>query len=482
MACLSGAAIETQQCGNQTRIGQMRVRLSRICGLILTLSLCIGLMPARSIAADWVYSVRSGDTLWDLCLEYTDLKTCWLKVGPYNGVDYPKNLAPGTRIKFPVKWLKQAPSPVIVNYILGQATKTSEGDVSTLVKGDALSIGAVVKVSDDGLVSLLFADGSLMVVEGGSEVRLDVLSTFRDSGMVDSRVHLRSGTVQTTVPKRTPRSRFEVSTPSAVAAVRGTDFRVSSGVASADPGKPNADTYTRSEVFEGGVAIAKGTQDQLVPEGFGLIARANEPLTEAVKLLPPPVLVEDSEAQMLPHSLSWQASDLAGGYKIVLEPASNDRAPIIKQISDPTTFIVEGIRSGCYLVYVSAIDKQGFQGMPAHRKHCYAARRDSPTNVTFEQVAKQQLTINWDASDVAETYVVDVSKDSDFSDVVSKTVTTSSFDLALEDSKPRYVRISSVGEYDTRSEYSQVITVEGERGDHKGLVTFLLFVVAILAI
>src|SRR5690606_35243695 len=98
---------------------------------------------AVTFAEDWVYTVRKGDTLWDLCIEYTIEKNCWLTIGPYNQVDFPPSLAPGTRIRFPAAWLKNQPVKVEILYFSGEVlVKESAQNLQPAREGMHLGIGA----------------------------------------------------------------------------------------------------------------------------------------------------------------------------------------------------------------------------------------------------------------------------------------------------------------------------------------------------
>ncbi len=55
---------------------------------------------------------------------------------------------------------------------------------------------------------------------------MDSLGSFDASGMVDTSVRLKKGRVENRVAPQKPDSRYRIITPAAVAAVRGTEFRV----------------------------------------------------------------------------------------------------------------------------------------------------------------------------------------------------------------------------------------------------------------
>lgn len=73
-----------------------------------------------------------------------------------------------------------------------------------------------------------FADGSVVTMQSNSTMKLDTLSIYSGGGMVDTKLRLQQGKVEVAAnPKHVPRNQLQIMTPSAVAAVRGSHFRVS---------------------------------------------------------------------------------------------------------------------------------------------------------------------------------------------------------------------------------------------------------------
>ncbi|MFT6265693.1 MAG: hypothetical protein ACJAWS_001843, partial [Oleiphilaceae bacterium] len=193
--------------------------------ILFSILLCIVWVKPVS-AADWLYSIRPGDTLWSICQQYAKEPGCWQKLGPLNNIDRNRSIPPGTRIRMPATWLKVPAASAIIVFTQGDVTYQHLGEVETIAKkGVKLPIGSQL-ITEQGTVTIVFADGSSMSLEPGSHLELDTLSSFELNGMVDSTVRLKRGTVKTRVIKRKPRSQFRTITPSAVASVRGTEYRV----------------------------------------------------------------------------------------------------------------------------------------------------------------------------------------------------------------------------------------------------------------
>ena len=88
--------------------------------------------------------------------------------------------------------------------------------------------------------------------------------------MVDTRIRLNIGRVNTRVEKQQPDSHYEITTPAAITAVRGTDFRLST----------DDEQISRTEVTEGFVAVSAGVFEKNLQHGYGIVAEKDKPLPE----------------------------------------------------------------------------------------------------------------------------------------------------------------------------------------------------------
>ena len=123
-----------------------------------------------------------------------------------------------------------------------------ESYAGKLTPGTAIGEGTNIKTGDNGFVTLRLADGSTMVVQSKSQVKLDIARTIANSGGVPiTRLGLASGRVEAQVDKRDGApGRFEIATATSNMGVRGTSFRVSAD----ESGKSSG-----GEVVEGIVAV-----------------------------------------------------------------------------------------------------------------------------------------------------------------------------------------------------------------------------------
>jgi len=250
---------------------------------------------------DWIYTIRPDDSLWALCKTYSKEPDCWLKLVKYNKLQTPKDIPPGTRIRIPQVWLKDTSATAEAIAVEGEVHKLEVHSQarSPLAVGDKLAQNDQVR-SMNGNATLEFADGSQLYLKSNTLIHLETL-TFNDGNDVsNTRVRLDRGRLRNLIKKqKAAQSSYEVATPAAVAAVRGTDFRVTM----TDEEPPAMLT----EVTEGTVAVASGDQEFILEKGFAIRAVAGERLQPPVALLSrPSVNTEGTEEIGFPHAFSWQ--------------------------------------------------------------------------------------------------------------------------------------------------------------------------------
>ena len=328
-------------------------------GLLLWLLLISATLLTPALQAEeayWEYTFRPGDTIWKLAKTYTTSVNNWMAIQKLNQIarGSDRQIKPGERIKIPVSMLKRQPAPATVidtsdKVRLIRADQSEE----TLAAYNKLYSGDTIITGDGQFVSLRFADGSRLTILPDSRVSLDALSQFGQTGMIDTQIHLNSGNVDTHVMKQAPGNRYEITTPSAVTAVRGTQFRVSS----------DASEVTRAEVVKGVVAVSAGEADkalsQQVNAGYGVIAEKGKPVSAPVKLLAEPV------ATFRQNTIHWQALDGATAYRYQLASDSDFSHVLQDSVTAELSADLSNLATGDYYARVRGIDNHQLQGLNA---------------------------------------------------------------------------------------------------------------------
>ncbi len=378
------------------------------------LAVIAALVTGTATAHDYLYTVRPGDTLWDLSEKYIKRGVAYTRrLQELNGVDDPEHLQPGSKLRFPIQWLKIQPAPATVNQVLGSArarTVDSEQE-QALSEGHKISVGDVVITGEDGNVVVEFADGSRLLIRANSEVVFDSMSVYGDTGMADTRIRLQRGRVGVEAkPARGPGSRYEIHTPAAVSAVRGTDYRVS-----AEELRPAA----RTEVLSGIVNVAAEGRSRAVAEKFGVVAEKGTPLAPPRKLLPKPETSGFADhLERLPLEFTWESLRGARAYRVQVADTKDFGTLFVdRTVSKPEIDRIYLERDGDYYVRIRGIDAVGLEGLDAVDKLTLNARPEPPVllqPVDQILVRSARPEFAWTEPERARAYRLQLSLDKDF--------------------------------------------------------------------
>ena len=170
------------------------------------------LLAFPALAQDWVYSARPGDNLWNLADEYLlDGSRLTDRLQRHNQITTPTRIPPGTRIRFPIRWLKQQPASARLVRQSGRVSLIAAGSSAPqqAVVGAALNIGDRLETGAESAATVQFADGSRMLVQAESALTFDSMSAYHTTGMVDTTMRLHRGRVENDVERAEgPGSRF----------------------------------------------------------------------------------------------------------------------------------------------------------------------------------------------------------------------------------------------------------------------------------
>lgn len=370
-------------------------------------------MPQAS-AEDWLYTVRKGDTIWGLSHKYLKEPLRFQEIQQYNDIKLDRQLPPGITLKFPMEYLKFAPAEVTVTTIKGTAHYVRRGIKSQLTLEDMLVLDDILVTENDSSVALLFADGSKLLLGEKSELIFDLQTQWGETGMVDSRMRLMKGSAEGRVkPLIGPGAHFEVQTPSAVATVRGTEFRVR--LDEDDPG------VVFNEVDEGRVAVQLHENKALVKQGFGLRTSTSQPMTEPRRLLPAPQFVNARDKYPgHPVTLDWQSIDGAQSYQVELFKDAAMTQLVQKSNVQQNQFTLPKVELADYTVRVRAVDQHGLQGLNNSKRFSISLvpSQVKTRSSTIEVSAGVPINTKWQKVEGANQYRWRLATDRQFSNIV----------------------------------------------------------------
>ncbi len=320
--------------------------------LMLTISL-----PALAAAGEeyWEYTFRPGDTIWSIAKQYTTTVDNWDEIQRINDIRQgpDRKIRPGTRIIIPISMLKQQPAPAVVIALSGDVSLLrANGETAKVKLGDKLYSGDRVVTANQQGLRLQFADKSELQVLADTEVVLDKLSHHKETGMVDTRVRLNSGGINTRVEKQQPDSRYEIRTPAAITAVRGTAFRMSTD-----------GQVSKTEVTGGVVVVSAGESEVTLQDGYGIVAVKGQPLPEPVKLLTAPEVSVTPVTGQTGVTLSWSVLQSAKFYRYQLASDENFDQLVLDSTTADNSLVLDQLQPGHYFLQIRGVDESELEGL-----------------------------------------------------------------------------------------------------------------------
>ncbi len=460
-------------------VGHRVIQGIRMHRVWLAAALLLAGLAQGASAGDWTYRVRPGDTLWDFAAAYLKSDHDWQQLRAYNRVADPYRLPPGSALRVPITWLRAEPASARIVAVQGPATMQVPGHPpAPATTGQRLPAGSLIETEPGASLTLQFADGSRLLLRGGSQLRLDRLSAYAGGAMADTRLRLQRGRITNTVRKQFGggEAKFQVDTPNATSAVRGTVFRVEAG--------PDA---SRTEVLHGSVAMSNRNHGALLRRGYGAAVStgADARLREA-KLLPAPDLSawEPVRHEARPE-LAWPAVEGAREYRVQVSASPEFTSLLVDRSYADARAVLPELADGRYAIRVNAVDALGLEGRDATAALTAEALPEPPytlSPVADSSSGDPQPEFRW--SGVPAAAAVEIAASADFAAPLA------SAQLAETRFRPKqplppgqyYWRVSTLdgrgrsGRYgDTvafsRTELPPLGELDRERGEH-GSLTF----------
>lgn len=361
---------------------------------------------------DMTYFALEGDTLAGIAKRFTDKSSNWAAIGKRNKIINDRSIPVGSAILIPLELLPEEASTATVIALAGQSSaKKKNGVESAIAIGDVFNEGTQISTGKNGFLSLQLPDESRISIPSNSQVLLAKLTMSKYTKSPRTEIRLQQGRVESKVaPLVSNKGRFEVSSPLAIAGVRGTHFRVGIN-----------DNGIANEVLSGGVAVGKKEKpDALVlTPGKGNVINASS-VGKAVDLLAAPEVSGNFRLQEKPtvqFSIVKNASALAYRAQIASDALAQDILMESRITGDRFKF--DGLTDGVYFIRVTAIDAIGLEGLPNIQSFTLKARPEPPFALE-PKVKLRAETVNFvwtEASDVLG-YRLQVANDADFKNLI----------------------------------------------------------------
>ncbi|MDH3452110.1 MAG: FecR domain-containing protein, partial [Gammaproteobacteria bacterium] len=399
---------------------------------------------------------RPGDTLSVLAAEYLAAGYTASSLQVHNGLTDPDNLPVGTRLRIPVAWLKLQPVPATLVRVAGDVERfRDDGEITEpLTVGVKLHAGDTLRTGSDGVATIEFADRSRMLLQPDSSVTLDTLSAMGTTGMVDTSMRLHGGRLENVVePLENPNSRYRVVTPPAVAAVRGTEFRV---------GYETTTELMTGEVADGAIGVTAEGVSREIPAGFGVVTRLGEPPGEPTALLPA-ADVSQLPARVVQTQIAfnWPVLTGAAAYRSELSGGEQFQQLLRSEIVDAPRVTFTTLPLGRYRLQLRGIDAAGLAGTAA--RHEFEVLQPPPAPLLIappdlSDWSDSALTLRWSVPPGMQRFHLQVARDPGFDDLVLDRPSLRDIGFALPDDMPPghyYWRVASLDAGDAQGPFAR---------------------------
>lgn len=377
--------------------------------------------------ADWAYSVKPNDTFYSIYRQFLSKQSDIAQLSAHNRHKLTKRLLPGQVLKVPVSMLKKIPVQAQVLVASGEVIRLpiDQSNEQKINKGYLLSQGDSLKTGKYSVAKIGFPDGSVVDVQQNSHIVIQ--SSYQHAGKQTYVVLLKLIKGRTEIganPSHANDYIMQIQTPSAIAAVRGTTFRV------------RADQeVTMQETLSGRVGLASSGKEVLLAQGYGSVAEKNKAPLPPIALPNKPILSDlptiiESEDNNVSFTLKSQAD--ADTWLCQLARDAEFTQIINEQTIQTNALNLGKLAEGQYFLRIRAQGPQGLQGEDA--LHVFSVKQ------VFIPVEVSQLTLitpapdaviqlaptsfEWSPKHDTPQYLLQISRDIDFKDVVFEQLAT----------------------------------------------------------
>ncbi|MFK8067220.1 MAG: FecR domain-containing protein [Gammaproteobacteria bacterium] len=353
----------------------------------------------NNLSDEWIYTVKQGDNLWNLTEDFLVDIRYWRKLQTLNNINQPSRMRPGSTLRIPREWSRIRPSEATIKSFSGDVIVTASGNEKNVSTDMKLVAGDQIQTGSEAFAKLIFEDGSMLILRENSELILQTLESYGNKDVFNTRLELKRGRSDNQVnPDKKSGSRFEINTPSATAAVRGTSYRIN---------VIDQKSMT-TEVLEGEVNVANETGKTGVEGGFGTLAKKGEPPTPPVVLLPAPVLSQLSgSVDQLP--IKFQLPEIKGAQAYRVQVASDSKflALDYDDLSLTTSARINELSDGKYFMKVRGVDINSIEGFDSKHVFVLNAKPEAPLILepqSGQTVSSNHRKFSWTKNTDAKAY------------------------------------------------------------------------------
>lgn len=361
----------------------------------------------------WAYSVLKNDSYERIYQKYLNKHADIIALSEYNHHPLIKKLQPAQIVNIPVEMLRRTPTNAQVLLVYGDVNATGAGgDTHKLKKDDLLVAGDSLAIGKNSLVKLLFADGSKIDIQPNSNLSIQQSYQYVGKETYVTNLKLVKGRTQVSAnPEHIVGNTLKVQTLSAVAAVRGTQLRVTAG-----------ENVSLQETLEGQVAFSASGQEVLLAKGYGSVAEKDK------APLPPIQLPGAVDVSALPKLFEHNYAEFdfpaqQGVVAWIGQLASDEDFTQIlnEQTTQTGKLVFADLTDGQYYLKLRTQDQHGLQGVDATHVFHVKALPPEPLLELLEPldgavIPLAPTDLSWTPVPKATSYLIQIARDVNFAD------------------------------------------------------------------
>ncbi len=414
---------------------------------------------ANSEADDYFFELRNksvqvkaGETLKDIAKREFGLSAYYRLIAEFNQLDPVVALQAGQTLNLPL-FVEREREFATVSFKKGEVTLLrKDEEPRELTTDDKVRLTDVIRTGDNGFVSLAFEVGTVVNIQPKSDLELQQIRCLPGDESCTLIMRATRGEFSSDVNKRENQpADFQIRTPYASAAVRGTVFDFQA--------KPEG---LLVGVTEGAVNVGSSDVESAIDTGFGVVAEQGKAPGDPIELTGPPTFRGVPARFANGDKISWWEVPDSSNYIVSL---ASDRAAsqIVQQRRlGQQVFEFEEVDAGEYYINVRPVDEAGLKGFGTTQKiTLVGVDDDSPVF---------PLNTSRDGEDVVISvvepvnsiggYEFQIATDETFNDVISIDVGTSGsaiFKTPESGSDQYYARARALLEADLVSRFGPAV-------------------------
>ena len=368
------------------------------------------------------FTVTERDTLIGLSETVLVSPEAWKEVARLNRLRNANRIRPGQTLQIPERLMRSTPLPA---KLVGAFGDVRVGG-APVQAGANLAQGESVETGTNGSAVVEMADGSRFKLPPSSLAQVVASRTYGAPGVnqadaspsrgwFSGALRLIRGSVEVFATQVLRAKPLELTTPTAVVGVRGTQYRVNFDEA--------ANASTRTEVLEGRVRFdtASGTQGADVKLGFGAIVDASAAAPSVVPLLPAPdlsALPKRFERPLVRFAVAGEANTLR--WQVAADPAF-EKVVSDQLVAPGVELRLAGLEDATWHLRARRLDTRGIAGFDAATSFVLKARPEPPGLGAPRSGAKQSVgpvQFAWSMNVEAQRTHLQVSRDAAFSSLL----------------------------------------------------------------